>query len=197
MADRLLNDDAAWADYFITRVGLLIFCSILLLSAFKIHPLFVQQDTALMLDARLASLAALIEAVDSTDIQGAHYYRLDTADDISFSISSMYVAAFSASGQRAQPLMTRVYPPNSIWKNRSELMKAIASGCQGRTGNGNNTLRSNDLAYINAMFRQVEAELATEPFIPDKMQPLIVEKVILNYQTPQGIQSRGVTIVYQ
>ncbi|MCD4809096.1 MAG: hypothetical protein K8R17_04285, partial [Methanosarcinales archaeon] len=42
----LKEDERAWADFLITRVGLLLFCTILFISAFNIHPLFIQQDAA-------------------------------------------------------------------------------------------------------------------------------------------------------
>jgi len=73
----LKEDERAWADFLITRVGLLLFCTILFISAFNIHPLFIQQDAAGMMDASLSSLASYIEDVDSTSIQGAHYYTFD------------------------------------------------------------------------------------------------------------------------
>ncbi len=47
------------------------------------------------------------------------------------------------------------------------------------------------------MLDQAGTELAHEPFVPDTMQPLIVEKVILNIETDEGEERRGITIVYQ
>jgi hypothetical protein len=201
MKKRLAKDEMAWADYLITRVGLLIFGAILLLSAFKIQPLFIYQDTAGMQDAQLLSLVLFMESVDSTNIQRAHYYDFDTTYDGTISISSRYVRADAdtktGSVTTAQALMTKVYPSNSVWNNRSGLISSIADICQGRTGIGDNTLQADDLERINEMLRQIEAELADEPFVPDILQPLIVERVMLNYQGPDSIQRRGVTIVYQ
>ncbi len=198
---RLKDDERAWADFLITRVGLLLFCTILFISAFNIHPLFIQQDAAGMMDAGLSSLASYIEDVDSTSIQGAHYYTFDIDPDVTIDISSKYVSAYSdtKTGRvtRARALMTTFYPPNSLWDSRPGLLGAIADRCGGRTGLGENVLEEGDWQSINEMLDQAGAELAQEPFVPDTMQPLVVEKVMLNIRTAEGVERRGVTIVYQ
>ena len=198
---RLKDDERAWVDFLITRVGLMLFSSILLISAFNIHPLFIQQEVAGEMDTGLSSLASYIEDVDSTSIQGAHYYTFDIDPDVTIDISSKYVSAYSdtKTGRvtRARALMTTFYPQNSIWDNGSELLEAIANSCDGRTGLGEDALKDGDWQIINEMLDQVGTKLAQEPFVPDTMQPLIVEKVILNIETDEGVEKRGVTIVYQ
>ncbi|HIH86431.1 MAG TPA: hypothetical protein HA304_00825 [Methanosarcinales archaeon] len=199
--ERFQDDERAWADFLITRVGLLLFSSILLISAFNIHTLFIQQEVAGKMDTGLSSLASYIEDVDSTSIQGVHYYTFDIDPGVNIDISSRYVSAYSdtKTGRvtRARALMTTFYPQNSIWDRRPELLEAIAYRCEGRTGLGDDALIDGDWQSINEMLNQAGTELAQEPFIPDTMQPLIVEKVILNIRTEEGVEKRGVTIVYQ
>jgi len=198
---RLMNDEEAWADFLITRVGLLLFCSILLISAFNIPSLFIQQDAAGMMDADLSSLASYIEDVDSSSIQGANYYTFDIDPDVTIDISSKYVSAYSETKTgkvtRARALMTTPYPRNCQWDSRPELLKVIADKCGGRTGLGEDVLEEGDWQSINEMLDEIETELAQEPFVPDTMRPLIVEKVMLNIQTAEGVGKRGITIVYQ
>ena len=197
----LKDDEGAWADFLITRVGLLLFSSILLISAFNIHSLFIQQDAAGMMDADLSSLASYIEDVESSSIQGANYYTFDIDPDVTIDISSKYVSAYSftKTGKvtRARALMTTPYPRNCKWDNGSGLLEAIADKCGGRTGLGEDVLEEGDWQSINEMLDEIETELAQEPFVPDTMQPLIVEKVMLNIQTAEGVGKRGITIVYQ
>jgi len=197
----LKDDEGAWADFLITRVGLLLFSSILLISAFNIHSLFIQQDAAGMMDADLSSLASYIEDVESSSIQGANYYTFDIDPDVIIDISSKYVSAYSytKTGKvtRARALMTTPYPRNCKWDNGSGLLEAIADKCGGRTGLGEDVLEEGDWQSINEMLDEIETELAQEPFVPDTMQPLIVEKVMLNIQTAEGVGKRGITIVYQ
>ena len=198
---RLKDDERAWVDFLITRVGLMLFSSILLISAFNIHPLFIQQEVAGEMDTGLSSLASYIEDVDSTSIQGAHYYTFDIDPDVTIDLSSKYVSAYSdtKTGRvtRARATMTTFYPKNRIWDNGPELLEAIANRCDGRTGLGDNELIDGDWRSINEMLDQAGTELAQEPFVPDTMQPLLVEKVMLNIQTAEGVERRGVTIVYQ
>lgn len=201
MKNGLKNDEGAWADYLITRAGLMLFCSILLLSAFNVHPLFARHDAAGEMDAALSSLASFIENVDSTSLQGAHYYRSDIPQDIAIGMSTRYVTASAdteaGSVTRAQALMTRVYPPNSQWAERAGFLEAVSDRCGGRTGVGDDPLKKNDLKRIDKLLSEVENELAEKPYIPDTGQPLVVEKVILNIRTSDGIEKRGFTIVYQ
>ncbi|MDF1557348.1 MAG: hypothetical protein P1P80_04110 [ANME-2 cluster archaeon] len=197
----LENDERAWADYLITRAGLIIFSAILLLAALKVPPLFIMQDAAGEMDADLSSLDLFMEGVGGSSIEGARYYSFDTCPDFLISMSTRYVAANSGTGNskvtRARALMNTVYPANSLWKNRSGLVGAIAYRCGGRTGIGDDLLLDSDMVIVDGMLKQVETELAQSPFIPDTRQPLVVEKVIMYYEGADGVKSRGVTIVYQ
>lgn len=194
----LTNDERAWADYLITRAGLLIFCSLLIIAAFKVHPLFIEKDTSGMLDARISHLASYLEGVDSTSVQRSYYYGFDIPKNVEIGLSARYVTASTDMvPTRARALMTPVYPSNSLWNNRSGLMVAISNRCQGRTGIEGDLLLPSDWDRIKELLGEAEDELAVDAFIPDTNQPLIVEKVILNLQGPEGIEKRGITIVYQ
>ncbi len=197
----LKNDERAWADYLITRAGLLVFTAILLLAAFKVPPLFILQDVAGEMDADLSSIASFMEGVAGSSLQGARYYHFDTPDEVTTSMTARFVAADYGAGvgsvTRARALMTTVYPANSLWVNRSGLLEEIASRCGGRCGIGDDLLLDSDMAAVEGMLGEVEAELAQEPFIPDTRQPLVVEKVILYYEGTDGIERREITIVYQ
>ena len=196
----LTIDERAWADYLITRAGLLIFCSLLLIAAFKVHPLFIEKDTSGMLDARISHLASYLEGVDSTSVQRSYYYGFDIPEDVKIGLSARYVTASTdkvPQMTRARALMTPVYPSNSLWNNRSGLMVAISDRCQGRTGIGGDLLLSSDWDRIRELLGEAEDELSVDAFVPDINQPLIVEKVILNLQGPEGLEKRGITIVYQ
>lgn len=200
MVQSLSIDEKAWADYLITRAGLLIFCSFLFIAAFNVYPLFIEKDTSMMLDARISHLAAYLEGVDSTSIQRSYYYGFDIPESIEIGLSARYVTAQTDSVPqmtRARALMTPVYPSNSLWNNRSGLMSAISNRCQGRTGIRGDLLLPSDWDLIRELLDEAEDELAVDAFIPDTNQPLIVEKVILNLQGPEGIEKRGITIVYQ
>jgi len=198
------KNEKAWADYLITRAGILIFCSILLLLVFKIPALFTQQNEIGMLDAQLCSLTSFIEGVDSSKIRGSQHYEFGIPPDINnitIGISSGFVCANSqidtGGVTRAQALIREVYPSNSLWTNSSELMLVIADMCNNRTGLEDNLLNESDLQHIDMVLYQVKAELANESYLPDTTSLLIAEKVILDYRTPRGIQRREITIVYQ
>ncbi|MCG2734847.1 MAG: hypothetical protein L6282_00485, partial [Candidatus Methanoperedenaceae archaeon] len=61
---RFIADERAWADFFITRIGLILFAAVLLLSAFKVYPMFNEQQTRAGMDAAASDIASKIEAVD-------------------------------------------------------------------------------------------------------------------------------------
>ena len=194
----LTIDEKAWADYLITRAGMLIFCSLLIIAAFSVHPLFIEKDISGMLDAKISHLASYLEGVDSTSIQRSYYYGFDIPESVEIGLSARYVTASTVPHMtRARALMTPVYPSNSLWNNRSGLMVAISNRCQGRTGIGEDLLLPSDWELIRELLGEAEHELAVDAFVPDTNQPLIVEKVILNLQGPEGIEKRGITIVYQ
>jgi len=198
------QNERGWADYLITRAGILIFCSILLLLVFKIPALFTQQNEIGMLDAQLCSLTSFIEGVDSSKIRSSQYYEFDISpgiNNITIGISSGFVCANSQidTGRvtRAQALIRGVYPSNSLWSNSSELMLVIAGMCDNRTGLADNLLNESDMQHIDTLLYQVKSELANESYIPDTTRSLIAEKVMLDYRTPGGIRRRGITVVYQ
>ncbi|MCL7412782.1 MAG: hypothetical protein M8353_04080 [ANME-2 cluster archaeon] len=197
----LSDDERAWADYLITRAGFLVFSAILLLAAFKVPPLFILQDTAGEMDADLSSLASFIEGVAGSSLEGARYYHFGSSSEVFIHMSARYVVAGSGEGTgsvtRARALMSPVYPPNSLWVNRSGLLEEIAGRCGGRTGMGDDLLRVSDMVAVEEMLGQVEAELAQVPFVPDTRQLLVVEKVILYYEAADGIERRGISIVHQ
>ena len=198
MVQSLTIDEKAWADYLITRAGLMVFCSLLFIAAFNIHPLFMEKDISGMLDARTSHLASYLEGVDSTSIQRSYYYGFDIPEGVEMGLSGRYVTASTDMGlTRARALMTPVYPSNSLWNNRSGLMVTISNRCQGRTGIGEDLLLPSDWDLIKQLLGEAEDELAVDAFVPDTDQPLIVENVILNIQGPEGIEKRGITIVYQ
>src|SRR4030067_3186524 len=124
---RLIEDEGAWADFFITRIGLMLFASVLLLSALKVYPMFIEKETRVGLDAIASDITSKIEAVDSVTVPGFRYvHAFDEKDKIvRIGISTEYVAArlniTTPWGERelvhAEPLVVRVYPPNSNWSN--------------------------------------------------------------------------------
>lgn len=189
------SDEGAWADYLISRAGLLIFCTILLISASRIQPLFIQKDTAGRLDASVWHLVSFLES--GNGVQGPYYYRSDVNDEVFINISTRYVTATKGTVTRGKGLMTPVYPPNGYWNNRTGLLLVIADMCQGRTGTGEDVLRTSDIEVIDDMLEQIEMELASSPFSPDHERTLIAERVSLDYQGPGGIERRDITIVYQ
>ncbi|MCD4846230.1 MAG: hypothetical protein K8R25_17265 [Methanosarcinales archaeon] len=198
------KNERGWADYLITRAGILIFCSILLLLVFKIPALFTQQNEIGMLDAQLCSLTSFIEGVDGSKIRSSQCYEFDIPpgiENITIGISSGFVCANSqidtGGVTRAQALIRGVYPSNSLWNNSSEMMLVIADMCDNRTGLGDNLLNESDMQHIDTLLYQVKTELANESYIPDTTRSLIAEKVMLDYRTPGGIQRRGITVVYQ
>ena len=65
------NNESGWADFFITRVGLIIFAVIFLATAFKIYPMFQEREIMLSMDAKASDIASKIEAIDSIMLR--HY----------------------------------------------------------------------------------------------------------------------------
>ena len=92
---RFTGDEKAWADFFITRIGLILFASVLLLSAFKIYPMFIEKEARSGLDATASDITSKIEAVDSVTVPGFRYvHAFDEKDKlIRFGISTEYMAA--------------------------------------------------------------------------------------------------------
>lgn len=138
----IIKDDRGWADFFITRIGLILFAAVLLLAAFKVYPVFQEQETKAYLDAIASDIASKIEAVDSTTIPRYRYvYVFDGINEnVKIEISTEYVVTRGnlSKGERelfhAEPIVIHVYPPNSNWSNASGLREYLSS----EIGNGSN-----------------------------------------------------------
>ncbi len=201
-----IKDERGWADFFITRVGLILFASLLLLSAFKVYPMFQEREIGAYLDAVASDIASKIEAVDTTTIpELKHIYLSDEKNkNIRIEISSEYVVARvnqSTWGEliHAEPLAVHVYAPNSNWSNTSGLREYISNKIgNGRNGDYSSPLDlSPDKGKVEEMFSGIRSELARTPFIPDPNKPLIIEKVIICYANQTGSVVRDYVLVYQ
>jgi len=205
---RFTADERAWADFFITRIGLILFASVLLLSAFKIYPMFIEKEAISGLDATASDITSKIEAVDSVTVPGYRYvHAFDEKDKlVRIGISSEYVAArvniSTPWGERelvhAEPLVARVYPSNSNWRNTSGLRKKFAELGAGKNGDVESPLDlSRDKSAVDSMFSSIEHELARTPFVPDMNRSLIIEKVIIHYTDANGRVERDYVIIFQ
>lgn len=192
----IIRDERAWADFFITRVGLIIFAAVLLLAAFKAYPMFQEKEIRAHLDGVASDLVAQIEAVDSTTIQGNQYtYVFDEKNkNIKIEISTEYVVArISQStamwGEReivhAEPIMTHVYPQNSKWKDETALRDYLSEKYNKKNGAFTSQLDPANKKDVDDMFEGIKTELAKEPFTPDLSKPLKIEKVIIYYSDGQ------------
>ena len=132
-----IRNDRAWADFFITRIGLILFAAILLLAAFKIYPMFQERESRLNLDTVASDITSKIEAIDSITIPGYKYNYIfeENNRDIRIEISTEYITVHSNLsspiwGDRelihAEPVITHVYPPNSNWSNTSGFRKYVS-----------------------------------------------------------------------
>lgn len=191
----IIRDERAWADFFITRVGLIIFAAVLLLAAFKAYPMFNEKEVRAHLDGVASDLVAKIEAVDSTTIQGnQHTYIFDEKNkNIKIEISTEYVVARISQntamwGEReivhAEPIMTHVYPQNSKWKDVTGLRNYLSSEYN-KNGAFTSKLDPINKKDVDDMFDEIKTELAKEPFIPDLSKPLKIQKVIIYYSDQQ------------
>ncbi len=205
---RFDDDERAWADFFITRIGVILFAAVLLLSAFKIYPMFKEQETKAGLDAAASDIASRVEAVDGVTIPGYKYFYVFDEKDKNkrIEISTEFVVArYNLStpwGERklvhAEPLVTHFYPPNSNWSNTSGLRKKLGDLGTGRNGDAVSPLDfSSDKEKVNGMFNNIEVELARTPFIPDMNRSLIIEKVIIHYRDENRSVERDYVIIYQ
>ncbi|HMB45426.1 MAG TPA: hypothetical protein VKL21_06360, partial [Candidatus Methanoperedens sp.] len=124
------QNESGWADFFMTRIGLIMFAAILLLTAFEIYPMFQERESRLYLDIVASDIASKIEAVDSMTIPGYKYnYAFEENNrDIKIEISTEYVIAHTNLGSslwgereliHPEPVITHVFPPNSNWSNTS------------------------------------------------------------------------------
>ncbi len=182
-------------------MGLILFASLLLLSAFKVYPLFQEQETVAYLDAVTSDIASTIEAVDTTTIpELKHIYSFDGKNrNIRIEISTEFVVAREEERIHAEPLVTHVYAPNSNWSNTSGLREYLSN----KIGNGRNGDLASPLDFsldngkVEAMFGGIRSELARTPFIPDPNKPLIIEKVMIRYVNQTGSVVRDYVLVYQ
>jgi len=206
--NRFTADERAWVDFFITRIGLVLFASVLLLSAFKVYPMFIEKETRAGLDATASDITSKIEAVDSVTVPGYRYvHAFDEKDKIvRIGISSEYVAA-SANistpwGERelahAEPLVVRVYPPNSNWSNTSGLRRKLSDLGAGKNGDVESPLDfSRDKSAVDSMFSDIEHELARNPFVPDMNRSLIIEKIMIYYRDGNKNVVRDYVLIFQ
>ncbi len=200
-----LKDEGGWADFFITRIGLILFAAVLLTSAFKIYPMFQEREARAGLDVIASDLASKIEAVDSMTMPGYRYsYVFDNKiKDVNIEISTEFVTMrrnFSAGIQgelvHAEPLVTHVYPPNNNWTNTSGLRKYL-SDTFGYGGDGSAPLDLEDKEKVEGMFSHTIPELARAPFRPDRERPLNIEKVMIYYHTGKETITRDYVLIYQ
>lgn len=207
---RFIADERAWADFFITRIGLILFASVLLLSALKVYPMFIEKETIAGLDAITSDITSKIEAVDSVTVPGFRYvYAFDEKDKVvRIGISTEYVAArvniSTPWGERelvhAEPLVVHAYTSNSNWSNTSGLRKKLADIGAGKNGDVESPLDlSRNKNAVDSMFSDLEHELARTPFIPDMNRSLIIEKVIIHYTDENEANSveRDYVLVFQ
>ncbi|KAB2945525.1 MAG: hypothetical protein MPEBLZ_04085 [Candidatus Methanoperedens nitroreducens] len=205
-----IRNDRAWADFFITRIGLILFAAILLLAAFKIYPMFQERESRLDLDTIASDITSKIEAIDSITIPGYKYNYVfeENNRDMRIEISTEYITVHSNLsspiwGDRelihAEPVITHVYPPNSIWSNTSGFRKYVSDAIGGgRNGDVSSPLDIEvDKQKVDTIFESTRKELAVSPFIPDLNKPLFIEKVIIHYKNQTEIQKRDYVFVYQ
>lgn len=202
-----LNNEKGWADFFITRIGLILFTSVLLLSGLKVYPMFQEKVENLELAVTVSDIASKIEATDSTTIPGYKYiYNFEEKKNVRIEISTEFVSAstnISMGGERkifhARPLVTHVYPPNSNWSNssgfREYVSRVIANGSSGDEASPLNLSR--DKKNVDSMFESIKKELSRSPFMPDTGKPLIIEKVIIYYKNQADKVERDYVFIYQ
>lgn len=204
------KNESGWADFFITRVGLILFAAILLLAAFRIYPMYHEREIRSGLDAVTSDMTSKIEAVDSITIQGYKYNYVfeEKRRNTRIEISTGYVIAHTnlssfIFGERelahVEPVMAHVYPPNSNWNNVSGFRKYVSDTIgDGKNGDGSSPLEfPADKGKIDTIFGSIEKELALAPFIPDLDKPVFIEKVIIYYKNEAEILERDYIFLYQ
>jgi hypothetical protein len=183
------KNESGWADFFITRIDLILFAAILLLAAFRIYPMYQEREIRSDMDALASDITSKIEAVDSVTIQGYKYNYVfgKNSKQTRIEISTEYVIAqinFSSFmfGERelahAEPVLAHVYPPNSNWNNVSGFRKYVSDMIgDGKNGDGSSPLEfPADKGKIDTIFGSIEKELALTPFIPDLDKPVFIER---------------------
>lgn len=205
---RLTTDESAWADFFITRIGVILFAAVLLLAALKVYPMFLEKETRAELDATASDITSKIEAVDSVTIPGYRYvHAFDEKDKLErIGISTEYVVArvniSTPWGERelvhAEPLVVRTFPANSNWSNTSGLRRKLSDLGAGKNGDEESPLDfSRHKNAVDNMFSDIEHELARKPFVPDMNRSLLIEKVIIHYKDGNRSVERDYVIIYQ
>ena len=205
-----IKNESGWADFFITRIGLIMFASILLLAAFKIYPMFQERESRLYLDAVASDITSKIEAVDSMTIPGYRYNYVfeEKNSDVIIEISTEYVTSHANISSpvwedreliHSEPVITHVYPPNSKWTNTSGFRKYVNDTIgDGKNGDAASPLDlPADKVKIDRLFESTRKELARSPFTPDPERSLFIEKVIVYYRNQTEIQKRDYVFVYQ
>lgn len=204
-----IKNEGGWADFFITRVGLILFAATLLLAAFKVYPMFQERENRLYMDTIASDMASKIEAVDSMTIPGYkyNYFFEENNRDVKIEMSTEYIIAHSNltsilgehESIHAEPLITHVYPPNSNWNNTSGFRKYVSD----IIGKGKNGDVSSPLDFdpgkgkVEIILESIGKELARSPFTPDLNKPLFIEKVIIYYKDKTEIRERDYVFVYQ
>jgi hypothetical protein len=206
----LAKNESAWADFFITRIGLILFAAILLLASFRIYPMYQEREIELDMDATASDITSKIEAVDRIMIPGYKYNYVfeENIRHIRIEISTEYVIVHSnfssfMYGERelvhAEPVMAHVYPSNSNWDNVSGFRKYLSDRIGGgKNGDGSSPLDfPADKEKIDKIFGSLEKELALTPYIPDLDKPVFIEKVIIYYKNNAKILQRDYVFLYQ
>lgn len=204
------HNESGWADFFITRLGLILFASILLIAASGIYPIFKERESRLYLGTIASDVVSKIEAVDSMTIPEYKYnYVFDeNIGIITIEISTEYVIAHanvstSLWGEReiihAEPLITHVYPPNSKWNNTSGFRKYLSDVMDhGKNGDISSPLDlETDKRKVEMIFGSITKELAKSPFKPDLNEPMFIEKVMIYYKNQSEIKQRDYVFIYQ
>ena len=204
------ENESAWADFFITRIGLILFAAILFLAAFRIYPMYQEREIRSDLDALTSDITSKIEAVDSVTIPGYKYNYVfgKNSRHATIEISTEYVITHTnlssfIFGERelahAETVMVHIYPPNSNWNNVSGFRKYVSDMIgDGKNGDGSSPLEfPDDKVKIDMIFRTIEKELALTPFFPDLDKPVFIEKVIIYYKNDSQILERDYVFLYQ
>jgi hypothetical protein len=204
---KMLKNDHAWADFFTSRIGLILFASILLLAALRVPQIFEEREAKNYLDSIASGLASKIEAVDTTTIPGyKYYYQFNEKDkEVLIELSTEYVGVKTKLDDReifhAEAIVAHVYPPNSLWNNSAELRGYLSEKISGTKRNGEITspLDSSDRGNVSKMFSLIRQELAKKPFLLDRKKPLIIEKIIIYYSlgTKEGLEEEDYVLAYQ
>lgn len=172
--------------------------------------MFQERESRLDLDTIASDITSKIEAIDSITIPGYKYNYVfeENNRDMRIEISTEYITVHSNLsspiwGDRelihAEPVITHVYPPNSIWSNTSGFRKYVSDAIGGgRNGDVSSPLDIEvDKQKVDTIFESTRKELAVSPFIPDLNKPLFIEKVIIHYKNQTEIQKRDYVFVYQ